>query len=249
MTFNTQSVNHSCTKSLRESFKILSARLFMNHIKERLSREIASIRSPYRLVGKHRILIINHNRLLTPRPSRSLRQQLRLAALVHTHKPKHGLVDRLPQRKQSVVLQQRGLGRPDRPRNVLALLGRQHDAVERLVQRVVVVERARVLRDGVQLAAERAEGTAVDGVAVAGGVDVRAGLVDGRVDHEGGGVEGAVLAALEDVAFFADADQIRGFDEPEGRAEGVDPEGVRLDGVAVGDVSLGGCVSTLVRGK
>lgn len=93
------------------------------------------------------------------------------------------------------------------------------------------MERARVLRDGVELAAQGAEAAAVDAVAVRGGVDVRPRLVDGRVNHEGGGVEQAHGAAVDDAAFLVDADQVGRFDEGEGDAEGVYPEGVWLDRV------------------
>ena len=55
-----------------------------------------------------------------------------------------------------MVLQQRSLLITKASRDVLALFFREDDAVEALVDDMVVVECARVLRDGVDLATERA---------------------------------------------------------------------------------------------
>jgi hypothetical protein len=63
------------------------------------------------------------------------------------------------------------------------------------------------------------------------------GFVDRRVDHVGGGVEQAVLAAADDFAGVVDEDEVGFGHEAEGAAEGVHPEAVRLDRVAERDVA------------
>lgn len=88
-----------------------------------------------------------------------------------------------------MVLQQRSLLAPKTSSNILAFLLREHDAVEALIQDVIVVERARVLRQRVQLPPKSAEGPAVDAVAVRSTQDIRPCLVDGGVDHVRGSVE------------------------------------------------------------
>lgn len=109
------------------------------------------------------------------------------------------------------------------------------------------MKRTSVLRDRVQRPPERAEAPPVHGVAVGGGDDVRAGVVDGAVDHEGGGVEQPAVAAVDDLALVVDADQVRGVDERERDAERVHPERVRLDRVAQRDVASDAFVEAVLR--
>ena len=90
-----------------------------------------------------------------------------------------------------MILQQRRLLLPQAFRDILTFLFREYDAVEVLVNDVVVVEGAGVLRDDVEGATEGAERAAVDGVGVGGGGDVGARFVDCVVDHVGGCVEEA----------------------------------------------------------
>ena len=71
--------------------------------------------------------------------------------------------------------------RPERLRDVLALLPREDDAAKVGVHAVVLVEDARVLRKRLDGAPEDGPGLAVDGVAVGDGACVRAGFVDGGV--------------------------------------------------------------------
>ncbi len=135
-----------------------------------------------------------------------------------------------------MVLQQRRLLVPETSGDVLPFLLGEDDAVELAVDDVVVVKGTRVLGDDVQLAAEGAEGTAMDGMGVRGAEDVRPGGVDGVVDHVGGCVEEAAFPSVNDFAGGVYLDEIAGSDQGEGDAEGVDPEGGRVDGVAEGDV-------------
>ena len=68
-----------------------------------------------------------------------------------------------------------------------------------------------------------------------GGHDVRPGLVDLRVDREGGGVHR--VAALDDLAGVVDQDQVADPDVGERRPERVDPEVVGELGVAGRDMT------------
>lgn len=105
---------------------------------------------------------------------------------------------------------------PQRPRDMHALLLREHDAVELAVHCMVLIERTRVLRQHVQLAPERRERAPVDRVRVRGAEDVRARGVDRGVDHEGGGVEQAQGPGLGlDRAGVVDEQKIFGLDERE----------------------------------
>lgn len=136
-----------------------------------------------------------------------------------------------------MILQQRRLLPPQTSRNILPLLLRQHNPIETLIQHMVVVESARILRQALQLPAQSAERSPVDAVAVRRAHDVRPRLVDRRVDHVGGGVEQAVLAAADHFARVVDENQVGFGDEAEGAAEGVHPEAVGLYGVAERDVA------------
>jgi len=57
------------------------------------------------------------------------------------------------------------------------------------------------------------------------------------VDHERGGVQQSVLAAIDNLALVVDQDQIGRLHQGKSLAEGVDPEVIRLDGIAESDVS------------
>jgi hypothetical protein len=100
---------------------------------------------------------------------------------------------------------------------------------------VVLVEDADVLGDRLKQLPEGREGAPVDGVAVRGGDHVGPGLVDLRVDGEGGKVHW--IAALNHLALVVDEDQVAHPDVLEGQSERVDPEVVRQLGVAGGDVA------------
>lgn len=67
--------------------------------------------------------------------------------------------------------------------------------------------------------------------------DVRPSSVDSRMNHVRRGVEQANLASVDDFSFVIDANQIRRLDLRECHAEWIDPESVRLDGVAQRDMA------------
>lgn len=62
------------------------------------------------------------------------------------------------------------------------------------------------------------------------------------MDHERRGVEQPVRPAGDDLSFVVDLDQVGGFDQREGEAEGVYPEGRGVDGVAEGYVACYSCL-------
>lgn len=84
-----------------------------------------------------------------------------------------------------MVLQQCGFAFPERGGDRDAFVFGEDDAFEGGVKRDVVVEGARVLSNGVEVAAEGAEGAAVDAVGVGDAVYFWSGGVDGVVDHVG----------------------------------------------------------------
>ena len=167
----------------------------------------------------------------SPPPSRGISHQLRLTALLQADEPKDGLLDRAPHSQEAVVLQQRRLPLTKRLRDIAPFLIRENNAIEVAVDGKIVVEGARVLRDGVDRSTERTERAAIYGMAVGGRVDVRTGVVDGGVDAVCGGVEEPCGAAADDLAGVGDVDEIGRLDEGECDAEGVHPERIRVDGV------------------
>ncbi|GAA3117739.1 hypothetical protein GCM10020254_75760 [Streptomyces goshikiensis] len=135
-----------------------------------------------------------------------------------------------------MVLVDDGLVRPE-PRGELppGLLLDHHRAGAVPVDGVLLVHGARVLGDRVQQAPQAGEGLPVDGVGVTGGDHVGAGGVDRGMDHEPGPVDRA--PAVADRPLVVDEDQVADPDVPEGHAERVDPEHVRVLRVPHGDVS------------
>jgi hypothetical protein len=130
-----------------------------------------------------RILIINLDGLMSPTSRSSIRHQLGMAALLQTHEPEHRGLDGLPACEQSVILEKSSLLIPKRLGYSDPFVFGENDAAKGGVERNVVVESAGVLRDGVDVAAEGAEGAAIDGVRVCYAVYVWTGCVDGVVDH------------------------------------------------------------------
>lgn len=130
--------------------QIIPTRLLMNNIKQRLRTKPPRLRTPHSAIRIRRLLVPNRNRLLPPRPRRRLSHQLTLAALLHRQEPEHRLFHALPHSQQPMILQQRGFLPSKTSSDVFALFLREHDAVETLVEDVVVVESARILRQRIQ---------------------------------------------------------------------------------------------------
>ena len=137
--------------------------------------------------------------------------------------------------EQAVVAQDDRLALAEGVGDALALLDVEDDAGVVVEERVVLVERARVLRDGVEQAPERRPGLAVDRVGVGGGDDVGPGGVHLGVDGEGGRVDRVV--ALDHLALVVHEDEVGHPDVAEVHAERVDPEVVGELGVPGGDVA------------
>ena len=111
----------------------------------------------------------------------------------------------------------------------------EHDAGVVVEHHVVAVERARVLGERIERAAQRRPRLAVHRVGVRGGHHVGAGGVDLRVDHERGRVHRP--GALDDLAPVVHEQEVLHPDLLEVHAERVDPEVVEQLGVAGGDVA------------
>ena len=83
--------------------------------------------------------------------------QLRLAALVHAEEPERSGLHRVADGEQAVVAQDDGFALTEHRADAVAFRGVEHYAVVVLEDGVVFVEGARVLRDRVELLAERRE--------------------------------------------------------------------------------------------
>ena len=129
----------------------------------------------------------------------------------------------------------RALFVPERVCQALAFLGIEHDPGVVVEHRMIPVEGARVLRQGIERPAQRRPGLAVDGVGVGGRHDVGAGGMDLRVDGEGGGVDRPV--ALDDLAAVVHQEEVLDPDGLEAHPEWVDPEVVGTLGIPCGDVA------------
>ena len=169
------------------------------------------------------------------RLARGFGEQLGLAGALHRDEPPGRLVDRRRADGQQAVVRQDGrLVVAERVRDALALLDVEHDAGVVVEHGVVAVERARVLGERVERAAQRRPRLAVDRVGVGGRDHVGPGGVDLRVDDERGLVHRPV--ALDDLAVVVDEDQVLDPDLLEVHAERVHPEVVEPLGIAGGDV-------------
>lgn len=94
---------------------------------------------------------------------------------------------------------------------------------------MVIVESASVLSQRIQLASERTECAAINGVAVSSTVDIRPRSMNGRVNHVGGSVEETAFASIDDLAGVVDQDEIRLVDERKCHAKWVYPEAILCD--------------------
>jgi hypothetical protein len=105
-----------------------------------------------------------------------------------------------------MILQQRRLLSPKTSRNILPLLLRQHNAIETLIQHMIIMESTRILRQRIQLPPQRTPSPSINAMAVRSTHHIRPGFVDGSVDHVRGGVEKTVLAAVDYFAAVVDED-------------------------------------------
>ena len=134
-----------------------------------------------------------------------------------------------------MVLQNDRLPVPERLRDPPPLLPIEHHAAEVVVNSVASPEPQRVLCHHVERASKHGEGLPVDRMSVARGMDVRPGLVDFRVDGKRGRVDR--LLAFDDLPVFVHEDQVRNADLREMLREGIQPEMIREDRIADGDVA------------
>ena len=107
---------------------------------------------------------------------------------LHRDERPHRGVDGVADGEQAVVAEDHGLVVAERRADALALLEVEHHAGEVVEERVVLEERARVLGDRIEQAAERRPRLAVQRVRVRGGDHVGTRRVHLRVDRERGAV-------------------------------------------------------------
>jgi hypothetical protein len=107
------------------------------------------------------------------RCSRRFGKELRSRCIVHRDVPPSGRFDRRSNRQQTVVLQNDGLLRSQRFGDLSPLLPLQHDAGERIKQRVVFIEGAGVLGQRIEQTAERRPGLAIGRVRMGRGDHLR----------------------------------------------------------------------------
>ena len=200
-----------------------------------------------------RLLVPDLDRLDAPPRTRGIGLQLRIDAAVHRAEQIRRAIHALRHCQDAVVLQDDGFILAEGLGDAAALFVREHDPAEGVVDGVVVVEAAGVLVDGLELAAEGAEGLRRQAVAVHGGDDVGPGLVYRDVDAEAGRVDGVHVAfavlGLDGDALFVDEAEVVRPEVREGFAERVDPEVVGEDGVADGDVAAGAFVIVPVEAE
>src|SRR5262245_59501171 len=203
--------------------------LFCDAGVKRLELEPAGDRGTYLLGGEFGVLVFDQSQF-----AGGLGQQLRMATALHRNEPPGGLVDRAADGQQSVISQDDGFVLAERGGEALAFdLVVNHSGVI-VVDAVVFIERAGVLRDRIERAPQGRPRFAVYRMRVGGGHRIGARRVNRRVDGEGGDVDR--VFALDDLAIMVDQDQIRDANLAEIHAEGIDPEMILFFGVARGDV-------------
>ena len=170
------------------------------------------------------------------RGPRRLGQQLGLARALHRDEPPRRLVDRgLPDGQQPVVRQDDGLVPAQCVRDPLAFLEVEHDAGVVVEHRMVAVERAGVLGEGIERPAQRRPRLAVHRMCVGRRDHVGPSGMDLRMDGERRRVQRP--APLDHLALVVHEDEVLHPDLLEVHAERVDPEVVEPLGVPGGDVA------------
>lgn len=133
----------TCVRSIprlvhRNLLQVLALGLLVNHIEQRLRAEVAGDRGADGLVGEHGLLVADLDGLVATATSGRVREKLRLAAAVHGDEPEDGLLDGATDGQQTVVLQERGFLVAEGSSDFLALLLGDNDAVERVIEDVVL---------------------------------------------------------------------------------------------------------------
>lgn len=221
---------------------VVSSSFLVNQIKQRLPTKPTRTLSSDDLVGLNSIRFRNLNSL-----SSSVGHKLHLAALLHAHEPEDTTLNCLSGRQDAVVSKQNSLSVSKSLGDLESLLLLQHDTIELLVNRMVVVERTRVLGDDIKLLMKGAESSSVDGVSVSSAVDIGSSMVNSGVNCERSSVQNSVRAGVgEDSSLVVDMEKARGGDQGKVNSEGVNPEGSWVDGVTNGDVTGNSLVESLL---
>lgn len=110
----------------------------------------------------------------------------------------------------------------------------------------IIVKSQRILIQRLDDSSKAAERFPVHRVCVTRGVDIGARFMDLAVDGKSRAVDGGLGTARLHLAVLVHQHQIRDFDEGEVCAQRVDPEVLRIQGVAQGNVASHPLVETLV---
>lgn len=115
-------------------FQVFALGLRMNNIKQRLSAKPASLWRSDRFVSESSIRFINLHGLTTTTSSSRIRQKLRIAAFLETHKPEDRLFDRPTDSQKTMVLEKSSFLISQCLGDVLTLLFSQNNPLERIVK-------------------------------------------------------------------------------------------------------------------
>ena len=102
---------------------------------------------------------------------------------------------------------------------------------------MIVMKRAAVLRETIQLPSQRAPSASIYTMAMRRAHNIRPRLMDSRMDHIRRGIQQPVLSASDHFPCMVDEDEVGLVHEAERAAEGIHPEAVGLYGIAEGDVA------------
>lgn len=117
---------------------------------QRLEAEPAGEMGADLLVGLGRLIGVD-----THRRAGGLGKELGMARAIHCNKPPCCFIDRVTHGQQSVVSKNRSFPIAERVRNALAFFGVKHHAGVIVKERVIVVERTRILCDRIEERAQR----------------------------------------------------------------------------------------------
>jgi len=158
-----------------------------------------------------------------------------LGGVVHRNEPPGGGLDGRPDGEQSVVLQNDRLLAAERLGKTHAFLLPQHDAGERIEQGMILIECAGILCERIKEPPERSPGLAIGRMGVGRRQNVGPSGMNRGMDDEAGLIDGSI--ADQNIAVVIDELKIRHFDQTEVLRQRIDPESIRMLGIANGDMA------------
>jgi hypothetical protein len=162
-------------------------------------------------------------------------EQLSLAGTVHGDEPPGGFVDGVADGQQAVIAEDGGFLCAKGAGDAVAFGSFLDDAGVILENDVIFVERAGILRERIEQAAQGGPRFSVERVSVSGGDHVRARGVNARVNGEGGEID--FRTAFDDSASVIHKNQVGRANLAEVHTEGIHPEMIKPLWIARGDVA------------